>query len=74
MPRRGGEEVTPRNLSNWELHYKTPCLASDMNLILLKLEAGGSKDVYLTDCVTELEIMSLKQIGTYLSHYLFFFV
>lgn len=48
MPRRGSQEVTPRSLSSWELHYETSCLACDMKLTLLKLEARGTKDVHLT--------------------------
>ena len=63
MPRRGGQEVTPCTLSSWKLHYKTSCLACDIKLTHLKLEARGTKDVHLIDCVTELrEITSLKQM------------
>lgn len=46
-----------------ETTLKTSCLACDMKLTLLKLEARGTKDVHWIDCVTELrEITSLKQM------------
>lgn len=73
MPRRGGQEVTLCALSKWKLHYKPFCLACDVKLTLLKLEAGWQKDVYLIDGVLEFrEIILLRETGIYLSHYLFF--
>lgn len=46
-----------------ETTLKTSCLACDMKLTLLKLEARGTNDVHWIDCVTELrEITSLKQM------------